>query len=106
APSLPLVEADVCPVGSQLMRLERPPGRVADHERDAVAAQELVDLGRKPRLVTELEAVTAAWQRLERSREPLVVAPKAGRQLPQHRAELWRLDQRADARVEEFDARR
>src|SRR5438067_585815 len=51
------VEADERPVRGQLARLERPAPVVADHESRAVRPQELVDLGREPALVPELEAV-------------------------------------------------
>src|SRR6266516_560149 len=102
----PVVEADERPVGGELMRLERAGGRVADHERDPVRAQELVDLVGEPALVPELEAVPAGRQLLERLPQPLVIPAERARQLPEHRAELRRADERPDARVKELEARR
>ena len=77
------MEADVGPVRGQLVPL--PPRIVADHERDAVRAQQLVDIGREPALVAKLEAVTPRRQARECGREALVVAAEVARQLPQHR---------------------
>jgi hypothetical protein len=68
-----------------------------------MGAQEIVDVGREPALVAELEAVPPAWQRLERIRQPLVVAMEVRRQLPEDRAELRRPDERLDPLVEPFD---
>src|SRR6266542_544615 len=87
APPRPLMEADERPVRRQLVRLERPLRMVADHERDAVRAQERVDVPGEPALVPELEAVPlAVRQLLERVGEPLVVALERARQLPEDRA--------------------
>jgi len=48
----------------------------------SVSAQDRVDVVREPARVSELEAVTAARDALERRREPVVVALEALGQLP------------------------
>ena len=83
-----MVEADEGPVRGQLVRLERTPRRVADHKRDAGAAQQLVDVLDEPALVPEFEAVAAGRERVQRLSEPLVLAAKRLRQLPEDRPEL------------------
>src|SRR5439155_24747618 len=94
------VEANERPVGHQLMGLERPAWRVADHERRPVLAQERVDVLAEPALVPELEAVATGRKAVERLRQPLVVAPEVGGQLPEDGAELRRAEERLDPLVE------
>src|SRR5215467_2892034 len=64
--AMPVVEADEGPLGGDLVGLELALGRVADHERDAVPPQQLVDVLAEPARVAELEAVAALRQLLER----------------------------------------
>src|SRR4051812_21772942 len=61
---------------------------VADHERGAVRAQQLVDGIREPARVAELEAVAPGRKGGERRSETVVVALERRGQLPQDRAEL------------------
>src|SRR4051794_1558056 len=105
AAALAVVEAQERPVDREDVRVI-PARRVADHERDAVGAQQLVDLVDEPAVVAKLEAVPAGRELLERRGQACVIAAEAGRQLPEHRPQLRRLDQRADPLVEELDARR
>src|SRR5581483_1836303 len=95
-----VVEAEEGEVGGQLAGLEGPSRIVADHERDAVAPEQLVGLADEPARVPELERVAAGREPCQRVRQPLVVPRKVGRQLPEHRAELRRADERVDALVE------
>src|SRR5438874_3032491 len=99
------VKADERPVGGHLVRLEWALGMVADHERRAVRTQQLVDVGGEPALVPKLKAVAPRWQLAERIREAVVVAAKVPRQLPEHRPELRRADERLNPVVERPHAR-
>jgi hypothetical protein len=53
----------------------------------------------------ELEAVPAGGQLTEGAGEPVVVAPKGARKLPEHRAHLWRSCERLDSLVEALQTR-
>src|SRR4051794_15615890 len=64
-PPVSAVEADVGPVRGRLVRLEGALGVVADHERDSMAAKEVIDLGGEPALVAKLEAVPSSRELLE-----------------------------------------
>jgi hypothetical protein len=89
------MKADERPVGSEHVRLELLDlGAVADHERDTVRTQQLVHGLGEPARVAELEAVASGRERCQRRRQPVVVALERRRQLPQHRAELRRADER------------
>ena len=78
---------------------------VADHERGAVRAQQLVDRLREPALVAELEAVAArAAAAASAPAEPVVVALEVRRELPHDRPELAGLGERLDALVVAPDA--
>src|SRR5436190_8150993 len=99
-----VVEADERPVGRQLMRLERALRRVADYQGRAAASEERIDLVREPAGVAELEAVPTRRKVLKRGCEPLVVAVKVLRQLPEDRPQLRRADERLDALVEALEA--
>src|SRR5437867_5187613 len=98
------VEADERPLGGQLVGLERPAGMIADHERRPVLAQQRVDVLDEPAGVAELETVAAGRDARERVGEPLVVAMKALRQLPEDRTELGRVDERLDSLVEALES--
>src|SRR3954469_1663153 len=98
-----VVEAHEGPVGRELERLERALGVVPDGQRDLVPAQQLVDLLAEPARVAELEAVATGRQQVEGGGERVVVALEPLRQLPQHRPELRRADERLDALVEAPD---
>src|SRR5438093_5454298 len=87
APARAVVEAHEGEVRRGRRLGERPARVVGQDGRDAVLAQERVDLGRKPALVAELEGVAAGRQLGQRAREALVVAPELRRQLPEQRAE-------------------
>src|SRR3954454_11238762 len=102
-PAVAVVEAHERPVGRQLERLEGALGVVADGQRDLVPAQQLVDLLAEPARVAELEAVAPGRQQVEGAGERVVVALEPLRQLPQHRPELRRADERLDALVEAPD---
>ena len=81
--------------------------RSAMTSADAVPAQQLVDRLLEPRLMPELERMPEGRrQRRERLREPLVVAVERRRQLPEHRPELGRADQRSQPREERVEVRR
>src|SRR5207244_6108671 len=70
-----VVEADVGPVGGQLVSLELlHVGPVADHERGAMSAQQVVHRLDEPARVPELEAMPSRWKRGQRGRETIVVA--------------------------------
>src|SRR5436190_8566001 len=86
------------------MRLERALRRVADYQGRAAASEERIDLVREPAGVAELEAVPTRRKVLKRGREPLVVAVKVLRQLPEDRPQLRRADERLDALVEALEA--
>src|SRR5581483_1210834 len=98
-----VVEADERPVCGEDVGLERVNLRpVADHERDAVLAQQRVDVLCEPRRVPELDAVTLLRpvEPRERVREPVVVALERRRQLPEDRAHLRAPEKRRDPLVE------
>src|SRR5215210_3226002 len=98
------MEADEGPVGRQLVRLKWTSRGVAYHERCVVLAKKVVDLRHEPALVAELEAVAARWELAQRRAQPLVVSVKVARQLPEHRRELRRADERVDALVEPLES--
>jgi len=97
------VQAHERPVGGQLVRLERTFRRVPDHERRPVLAQNRVHVGHEPALMPELETVATCGQTLERRCQAFVIALERPRQLPEHRSELGRVDERIEALVEELD---
>src|SRR6478672_11944568 len=96
ASARPAVKADQRPVGGQKMRLKRPLGVIADHQRGAVAAQQVEDRALEPAGVAELECVPGGRQLLQGRGEPFVVAVEAFRELPENRAELAGGAQRLD----------
>ena len=96
-----VVEAQEGEVGGPFVRLEAPDlGTVGDHQRDAAGTQQVVDLVGEPARVAELERVSAGRQCSQRRRQPLVVPVKVRRQLPEHRSQLPRHDERLDPLVE------
>jgi hypothetical protein len=97
------MEADEGPIGGQLVRLERAARMVADHQRHSVTPQNGVDVIGEPARMTELEAVPTGRQSFHSSREALIITVKVLRQLPEHRAELARLDKGVDPLVEALD---
>src|SRR6266540_6171869 len=103
--TIPVVEADEGPIGRQLMRLEGTFRVIADHERNAVRAQQLVDFRREPALVAELEAVAPCREPAERCAQAFVVPPKIAWELPQDWAQLRRADERVDSLVEALHSR-
>jgi len=61
---------------------ERHPRIVGDDERDARAAQQLIDVVGEPARVAKLEAVAAGRKDRQRPGEALVVALEVWRELP------------------------
>src|SRR5215210_2831322 len=101
----PPVKADEGPVRRQLVRLKWTRRSVADHESGVVLAEQGIDLGHEPAFMTELEAVSSGRQLGQRRAQPLVVSVEVAGQLPQHRADLRRADERTDALVEPLQSR-
>src|SRR5439155_20818966 len=97
------VKADERPARREVMRLERPRGRVADHESRAVLAQKRIDVIDEPARVAELDAMPPGRQPLECLRQSLIVASKGRRQLPQDGTELRRAYERLDPLVEALE---
>src|SRR4051794_34158019 len=100
APTTPVVEPDVGPIGGDLAGFELAPGVVGDDEGGVVLAELVVDVGHEPARVPELETVPTRRHRSEGGSKPLVVAVEGLGELPEDRPELARLAQRRD-RVEE-----
>src|SRR5215831_3872571 len=94
------MEAHVRPACRARVRLEASCRLVPDDESHPVVAENLLDLRAEPALVPELDAVASRRERLERVREPVVVAVEVLGQLPEHRAELACVRERLDAFVE------
>jgi hypothetical protein len=94
-----VVEAQVGPVRGHDLRRRLAPAAVVDDERGAVLAQQRPYRLGEPARVAQLERVPARREVGERVGEPVVVAAEGVGQLPQHRAELGRLDQRRDRLV-------
>src|SRR4029077_12875660 len=90
------VKAEVGPLRRDLMSLEGALRVVADDQRSAMPAKQLVHLGDEPALMPKFEGVTRLRQLLERRAEAIVVALDARRELPQDRSHLRRVRERLD----------
>ena len=105
APARAEVEAHVAPRRRRAVRLKGALGVVAEDERDAMRAQQLVDLVHEPAAVAKLERVPALREARESLRQALVVALERLGQLPQNWPEPSALRQRLDALIEASRAR-